>query len=104
MNVATEVNREILAEIAAEAISKINPNAKDGKRWINAIAKAVSEIESNPYMTYDHDSHSLLMLCETSGQIYTANGTCQCFAYQKGFPCKHRAMARLIQRYIETMR
>ena len=103
MNVATEINREILSKVAAEAISKINPNQQNGKRWISAIAKAVAEIESNPFMTYDHDSHSLLILSETSGQIYTANGTCQCKAFEQGYPCRHRAAARLIQRYIETM-
>ena len=104
MNVATQINKETLAQVAAEAISKINPNQPNGKRWINAIAKAVVEIENNPYMTYDHDSHSLLILSETSGQIYTANGTCQCRAFEQGYPCRHRAMARLIQRYIERER
>jgi hypothetical protein len=101
MNVATEINREILAAVAAEAIAQINPAEQNGKRWINAIAKAVVEIETNPLMTYDHDSHSLLICSETSGQVYTANGTCQCEAFRQGFPCRHRAAARLIQRYVE---
>ena len=101
MNVATEINRETLAIIAAESIAKINPEKQDGKRWINAIAKAVAEIESNPFMSYSHDSHSLLMLSETSGEIYTANGTCQCKAFKQGYPCRHRAAARLIQLYVE---
>jgi hypothetical protein len=101
MNVATEINKEILGEIAAESISKINPNQPNAKRWINAIAKAVVEIENNPFMTYNHDSHSLLICSETSGEIYTANGTCQCKAFANGFPCKHRAASRLIQIYVE---
>ena len=101
MNVATEINKEQLAIVAAELIAKLNPNQPNGKRWINAIGKAIREIESNPYMTYHHDSHSLLILSETSGQIYTANGSCQCRAFEQGYPCRHRAMARLIQRYIE---
>ena len=104
MNIATEVNFEVLGEIAAEAIAKINPESANGKRWINAIAKATAEIETNPYMTYDHDSHSLLMMSETSSEIYTANGTCQCKAFEKGFPCRHRAAARLIAIYIERTR
>jgi len=102
MNIATEINREQLAEVAAESIAKINPNSKEGKRWINAIAKAVIEIENNPFMSFDADSHSLLMLSETSNTIYTANGTCQCKAFLQGFPCRHRAACRLIMRLLET--
>ena len=104
MNVATEINKEILGEIAAEAIKKINPDTKDGKRWINAVAKATAEIETNPFMTYEVESHSLLMLSDTSNQIYKANGTCQCKAFENGFPCRHRAAARLCAIYIERTR
>ena len=104
MNVSTEINREILAEIAAESIGKLaSGNAKDARRWTNAIAKAVVEIENNPFMTWQADSNSLLMLSDKSGSIYTANGVCQCEAYQKGFPCYHRAAARLIVRYLERI-
>lgn len=103
MNCATEINREILAEIAAEAISKAAAAPKDAKRWVNAIAKATVEIENNPYMTWQPDSKSLLMLSDTSGQIYTANGVCQCEAYNKGFPCYHRAAARLVALYLERI-
>lgn len=101
MNVATEINQEVLAEIATEAIAKISPAQKNGQRWINAINKGVAEIESNPFLTYDADTHSLLMLSDTSGRIYTANGTCGCIAYEKGFPCRHRAAARLLAIYVE---
>jgi len=104
MNIATEINREQLAEVAAESIAKINPNAPNGKRWINAIAKAIIEIENNPFMSFDAASHSLLMLSDTSGKIYTANGTCQCKAFMQGFPCRHRAACRLIMRLLETAR
>lgn len=104
MNIATEINREQLAEVAAESIAKINPEKPNGKRWINAIAKAVIEIENNPFMSFDADSHSLLMMSETSNAIYTANGTCQCKAFLQGFPCRHRAAARLITRLLETTR
>ena len=51
MNIATEVNKEVLGQIAAESIAKINSQSKNSQRWINAIAKAVSKIESNPYVT-----------------------------------------------------
>ncbi|HEX8287287.1 MAG TPA: hypothetical protein VF556_04790 [Pyrinomonadaceae bacterium] len=39
MNIATEVNKEVLGAIGAEAIAKIDPNSPNGKRWISAIAK-----------------------------------------------------------------
>jgi len=101
MNIATEVNKEVLGQIAAESIAKINPNSRHGQRWINAIARATAEIEINPYMTYNHDSKSLLMMSDTSNEIYNANRTCSCKAYSQGFPCRHRAAARLITIYIE---
>jgi hypothetical protein len=104
MNIATEVNKEVLGQIAAESIAKIDPKSTNGKRWINAIAKATAEIETNPFMTYELESHSLLMMSETSNQTYTANGTCQCKAFANGFPCRHRAAARLITIYIERTR
>ena len=104
MNIATTIDREILGQIAAESIAKINPQSLNGQRWINAIAKATAEIETNPYMTYELESHSLLMLSDTSNKVYTANGTCQCKAFEKGFPCRHRAAARLIAIYIERIK
>lgn len=94
------INQETLTEVASEAIAKINLESQDAKRWINAIAKAVVEIENNPFMTWQPEHKSLLILSD-SGNIYTANGTCQCKAYEQGYPCKHRAAARLIIRYHE---
>lgn len=102
MNLATELDREKLSLIAADAISKLDPNDATAKRWISAIAKAVAEVETNPFLTYNLDSKSLLILSETSGNIYTSNGTCECKAYEHGHPCYHRALARLVQRYIES--
>lgn len=104
MNIATEINKDVLGEIAAESIAKINPNQVNGKRWINAIAKAIAEIETNPFMTYELESHSLLMMSDTSNEVYTANGTCQCRAFANGKPCKHRAAARLVAIYVERTR
>ena len=104
MNLATEINKEILGEIAAESIAKINPQSTNGKRWISAIGKATAEIETNPFMTYEIDSHSLLMMSETSNEVYRANGTCQCKAFEQGYPCRHRAAARLVAIYIERTR
>lgn len=103
LNVATEINREKLAEIAAEIIAKLNPESRTDKRWINAVAKAVVELESNPFAAYDAENHSLLICSSNSGNVYTANGKCQCEAFNQGRPCYHRAAARLIQRYVERV-
>lgn len=70
------------------------------KRWTNAICKAAQELQENPYIHWT--GHSLLMLSD-SGAIYEANGTCQCKAFTSGQPCRHRAAARLVQRYSETI-
>ena len=73
--------------------------ASGDRRWEVAIAKAKQQIESNPYMSFD--GHALLVL-SPSGEIYTANGTCQCKAYRCGQPCWHRAAARLVERYFKA--
>jgi hypothetical protein len=90
------INREILALVAADSLAKLNPETTDGKRWANAIGKAVAIIEQNPEMAYDLRTASLNIV-GTRGKSYTANGICQCEAYNGGFPCYHRAAARLIQ-------
>jgi hypothetical protein len=73
--------------------------AQDNRRWTNAIRKASEELISNPYIHWTGEG--LLMLSE-SGRIYTANGSCQCQAYLTGSPCRHRAAARLVRRYMEA--
>lgn len=96
------INREVLATVASDALAKLNPETRDGKRWINAIGKAVATIEQNPNMIYDLRT-AALSIVGSKGDRYTANGVCQCEAYNDGFPCYHRAAARLIQRYLEIV-
>jgi hypothetical protein len=75
-------------------------NAARNRRWEVAIVKAKQQIEENPFMHLDGDA--LLILSPESSEIYRANGTCQCKAFQHHQPCWHRAAARLVKRYIET--
>ena len=96
------INREVLTQVAADALAKLNPETRDGERWANAIGKAVAVIENNPQMVYDLRSASLDII-GSKGIRYTANGICQCAAYIGGYPCYHRAAARLIQRYLEIV-
>ncbi len=97
------LDREVLGAVAAESLAKIDPARADAKRWTKAIAKAVIAIENNPFMSYDAATHSLLILSEQSGEIYTANGVCQCRAFQLGQPCYHRCAARLVAICLERM-
>ena len=83
-----------MQQVIQEAFDKVSGS----RRWQTAIAKAMQQIEANPYMHYD--GHALLIL-SPSGEIYSANGTCQCKAFSHGQPCWHRAAARLVKRYME---
>ena len=97
------INREALAEIAAECLAKLNPNEKADRRWINAIAKAVRLIETGKEMIFDLATKTL-HIEGTNGERYAANGVCQCKAFQADKqPCKHRAAKRLIILYIERL-
>lgn len=89
------IDENRMQRVAQEAFDKVSGNP----RWETAIAKAKAQLESNPYMHFDGRS---LLILSPSGEIYTANGACQCKAYQSGQPCWHRAAARLVQRYNET--
>jgi hypothetical protein len=73
-------------------------NKTSNLRWQMAITKAKVELESNPYMHLDGDA---LLILSPSGEIYSANGACQCKAYTNNQPCWHRAAARLVKRYME---
>ncbi len=88
------LNEDRMRQVIQEAFDKMS-----SLRWQMAIAKARREIEDNPYLHYDR--HALLIL-SPSGEIYSANGTCQCKAYMNNQPCWHRAAARLVERYNEA--
>lgn len=89
------LDQQKMQEVAQEAFNKVSGN----RRWETAIVKAKMQLETNPYLHFDGQS---LLILSPSGEIYQANGTCQCKAYEIGQPCWHRAAARLIKRYNET--
>lgn len=89
------IDQSRMLEIVQAAFDKV----ADSRRWQVAIVKAKQQIEENPYLHFD--GHTLLIL-SPSGEIYAANGSCQCKAYAKHQPCWHRAAARLIERYNKT--
>lgn len=90
------VNETKLAAVIETALA----NVAGDKRWTNAVRRAGELLTSgSPYIHFT--GHSLLILSE-SGEIYEANGVCQCKAYAAGQPCKHRAAYKLVRRYAEA--
>jgi hypothetical protein len=89
-------NTEKFNEVIETALTK----AAHSSRWMNAIKKAVAQIEANGnFMTFDMSEAYLLIWSQDSDKVYTANGVCQCKAFAEGQPCWHRAAARLIRNY-----
>lgn len=89
------IDQDRMQQVAQEAFNKASGNRK----WEVAIAKAKQQLESNPFMHFDGRA---LLILSPSGEIYTANGSCQCKAFAKGQPCWHRAAARLVERYAQA--
>jgi hypothetical protein len=89
------IDQTKLEQIVMEAFDKVSGN----RRWEAAIVRAKQQLESNPYLHFDGDA---LLILSPSNEIYRANGTCQCKAFQAHQPCWHRAAARLVKRYNET--
>jgi hypothetical protein len=92
-------------KVTAAALAKVEltvTDAQNKKRWVNAIAKAVVEIEANgAFMTYDEKDNYLVIWSQKSNEVYSANGVCQCRAFERGTACWHRAAARLVRLYLE---
>lgn len=89
------IDQSKMQQVIKRAFDKV----AGSRRWQTAIVKAKQQIEENPYMHFDG---SALLILSPSGEIYQANGTCQCKAFISNQPCWHRAAARLIERYNET--
>ena len=89
------IDQNRMKQVVQEAFDKVSGL----RRWQTAIVKAKQQIEENPYLYFD--GRALLVL-SPSGEIYSANGTCQCKAFVNGQPCWHRAAARLVERYMQT--
>lgn len=78
------------------AVAKVGDNA----RWARAIEKGAGWLLSRESVRFDRSTHTLVVPSE-SGSTYLANGVCQCQAHGKGYPCYHRAAARLVTRAME---
>jgi hypothetical protein len=89
------LNQSRFNEVAKAAKSKTND-----RRWQNAIDSAVAGVVSGWWIVTE--LANCVAITTEQGKTYFANGACQCEAYRRNQPCRHRALARLIERYNET--
>lgn len=88
------INQAQFNALAERTKARIND-----KRWQNAIDKAVAGVVSGWWVVTE--LADCVAITTEQGQTYFANGKCSCRAYELGQPCKHRALARLIDLYNE---
>jgi hypothetical protein len=86
--------------ILSQVVSKALADAAAHPRWDSAINRAFQEVDSNPYM--ERAEHGGLLIGSPSGNVYAANGVCQCEAYHHGQACWHRAAARIVRLHDEA--
>jgi len=84
----------------AAVVDQARTSAADHPRWLTAIDRAVTELHVNPWLERG-ELHGVI-IASPSGNLYAANGTCQCEAYRYGNPCWHRALARLVRLHDEA--
>lgn len=84
--------------ILSAVVEKASHDAANHPRWLTAIGRAILELDSNPYL--ERTDHGLL-IGSPSGNVYAANGVCQCESFKFGRPCWHRAAARLVRLHDE---
>ncbi len=92
---------ELDHEIFSAVVEQAKHAAQGDARWCAAIDRAAKHLADNPYV--HTDGRALLVLSPQSANIYRANGSCQCRAFEFGRPCWHRAANRLIERYYEAV-
>src|SRR5215207_7648860 len=84
-----------LAQLTEAALRQ----AGGGRRWRNAFARAAEMIRGGALM---HWTGGSLLVLSDSGRVYEAGAACQCEAFLRGRPCKHRAAYRLVRLYNAT--
>ena len=84
-----------LLDSLCDAVDAARVTAAGSQRWLNAIDAAFEHILQTDTIEYRASDHALRYHSE-SGQTYEANGRCQCKAFEKGDPCKHRAASKLV--------
>ncbi len=84
-----------------QTIETAKAKAAGNPRWLTAIEKAADAVINGKWIITELVDGC--MITTESGETYKANGHCQCQAFAHGQACKHRAAARLIDLYNETL-
>lgn len=89
------LNATLFAQVVQQARADV-ANQPDAAKWNAAIDRAIELAETNPWI--ERAEHGIIVA--GSEGAYTANGQCQCRAYEKGLThCKHRVLAKLVKRH-----
>jgi hypothetical protein len=83
-----------------KVVEAAKAKAAGNKRWIAAIDKAADALLNGKWIVTELQ-HCYVFTTE-SGKTYFANGVCQCEAFFRNQPCKHRTAARLLTLYREA--
>lgn len=98
------LNLTILERVVTEAIDSVV--AANKPEWLSSILKAQEVLITNPHV--EMVDGILLLLSQTSNQIYTVNQQCNneygepCKGFQFHRHCYHVALSRLVVRYLEA--
>jgi len=91
-----EINKAQFEKVVETAKAKAGGN----KRWITAIDRAADALLNGKWIVTE--LQNCYVFTTESGKTYRANGVCQCEAFFRDQPCKHRAGARLLNLYREA--
>ena len=100
------IHRIELFDPLCDAVDEARAKSSGNTAWLNAIETAWAWLlEEESYEVVDaRTPHAAVRIPSRSrpGLIYTANGTCQCRAYEVHSPCWHRAASRLVRNAMEA--
>lgn len=97
-----EINPQLFAKAIADVLVFYLPHP-DKHRWINAIARAVVELEENPFWLWNETENILQIFTRTSGELYVCkDDLCECAAFKRGNPCYHLAAFQILKSYFEV--
>jgi hypothetical protein len=85
-----------------KVVEAAKAKAAGNKRWIAAIDKAADALLNGKWIVTE--LQYCYVFTTESGKTYRANGVCQCEAFFRNQPCKHRAAARLLALYAEAVK
>jgi len=85
--------------VAGKALAQAREECQHDRAWRNALNRAALNLEA---CGWSFDGETLEIQSATTDTTYTVTeGTCQCKAFKKGWPCWHRAARRLLRKAAE---